>query len=377
MADNFNWGKSMTSDEVRNAAENLWRVENYRNRMPDRSLENTRLRMAEAEARYNAKQQNDKITMLESQLKSANDAINRLSETQRTASTPKTTNDDPVETVKYYKKEIQNLKSNYEQVLANVDKVTREGKRTCNEKIVNSITTYIDNNFTKWNYATLKRSYDTIQEIAEKYGFNVSFEAYLSTRSNTITCDIINENISNSDIKVMYTDIGSYLRQYLGNYFDTHYEELGIYDKETFEDYLFDIFPCINVEDEVVYNIITIIFTHINNKYENIEIAKDKRDTFIRYYKEELDLTEGALLEQMRYNSDIAMSHHIKSETDAKYEVFRKEVIEDYKKNNLKPYKIGKTANTDTKNTLLTNTISLVVLIFFVWIVCKFVSSVF
>lgn len=83
MADNFNWGKSMTSDEVRNAAENLWRVENYRNRMPDRSLENTRVRMAEAEARYNAKQQNDRITMLESQLKSANDAINRLSETQK------------------------------------------------------------------------------------------------------------------------------------------------------------------------------------------------------------------------------------------------------------------------------------------------------
>lgn len=377
MADNFNWGKSMTSDEVRNAAENLWRVENYRNRMPDRSLENTRIRMAEAEARYNAKQQNDKITMLESQLKSANDAINRLSETQRTDSTSKTTNDDPVETVKYYKKEIQNLKSKYEQVLANVDKVTREGKRNCNEKIANNLTTFIDNNFMNWDYTAIRKSYNTIHVISEKYGFDVSFEEYLSTRSNTITCDIINENISNSDIKMIYTYIGSYLRQYMGNYFDIHYEELGIYDGEAFEDYLVNTFPCINIEDVPIHDMITIIFTQINNKYEDIEIAKDKRDTFIRHYKEELDITEGALLEQLRYNSDIAMSDRIKSETDARYEVFRKEVIEDYKKNNLKPYKIDKTVNKGTNNTLLTNTISMVVLIFFVWIVCKFVSSVF
>ena len=327
MADNFNWGKSMTSDEVRNAAENLWRVENYRNRMPDRSLENTRIRMAEAEARYNAKQQNDKITMLESQLKSANDAINRLSETQRTDSTPKTTNDDPVETVKYYKKEIQNLKSKYEQVLANVDKVTREGKRNCNEKIANNLTTFIDNNFMNWDYTAIRKSYNTIHVISEKYGFDVSFEEYLSTRSNTITCDIIIENISNSDIKMIYTYIGSYLRQYMGNYFDIHYEELGIYDGEAFEDYLVNTFPCINIEDVPIHDMITIIFTQINNKYEDIEIAKDKRDTFIRHYKEELDITEGALLEQLRYNSDIAMSDRIKSETDARYEVFRKEVI--------------------------------------------------
>lgn len=378
MADNFNWGKSMTSDEVRNAAENLWRVENYRNRMPDRSLENTRLRMAEAEARYNAKQQNDKITMLESQLKSANDAINKLSETQKTTSTSElTTNDDPVETVKYYKKEIDKLKSNYEYVVNNVDKVIREGKRNCNEKIANNLTTFIDNNFMKWDYTTIERSYNTVHTVTEKYGFDVSFEEYLSTRSNTITCDIINENISNSDIKIMYTYIGSYLRQYMGNYFDIHYEELGIYDGEAFEDYLVNTFPCINIEDEPIHDIITIIFTQINNKYEDIEIAKDKRDTFIRYYKEELDITEGALLEQLRYNSDIAMSDRIKSETDAKYEVFRKEVIEDYKKNNLKPYKIDKIVNKGTNNTLLTNTISMVVLIFFVWIVCKFVSSVF
>ena len=377
MADNFNWGKSMTSDEVRNAAENLWRVENYRNRMPDRSLENTRVRMAEAEARYNAKQQNDRITMLESHLKSANDAINRLSETQKTDSTPKTTNDDPVETVKYYKKEIQNLKSNYEQVLANVDKVKREGKRNCNEKIAKNLTTFIDNNFMNWDYTAIRRSYNTIHAISEKYGFDVSFEKYLSTRSNTITCDIINENISNSDIKIIYTYIGSYLRQYMGNYFDIHYEELGIYDGEAFEDYLVNTFPCINIEDVPIHDMITIIFTQINNKYEDIEIAKDKRDTFIRYYKEELDTTEGALLEQLRYNSDIAMSDRIKSETDARYEVFRKEVIEDYKKNNLKPYKINKTVSEGTNNTLLTNTISMAVLIFFVWIVCKFVSSVF
>lgn len=378
MADNVNWGKSMTSDEIRNAAENLWRVENYRNRMPDRSLENTRLRMAEAEARYNAKQQNDKITMLESQLKSANDAINKLSETQKTTSTSElTTNDDPMETVKYYKKEIDKLKSNYEYVVNNVDKVTREGKRNCNEKIANNLTTFIDNNFMNWDYTAIRKSYNTIHVISEKYGFDVSFEEYLSTRSNTITCDIINENISNSDIKVIYTYIGSYLRQYMGNYFDMHYEELGIYDGEAFEDYIVNTFPCINIEDMPIHNMITIIFTQINNKYKDIEIAKDKRDTFIRYYKEELDIIEGALLEQLRYNSDIAMSDRIKSETDAKYEVFRKEVIEDYKKNNLKPYKIDKTVNKGTNNTLLTNTISMVVLIFFVWIVCKFVSSVF
>ena len=227
------------------------------------------------------------------------------------------------------------------------------------------------------DYTAIRRSYNTIHAISEKYGFDVSFEKYLSTRSNTITCDIINENISNSDIKIIYTYIGSYLRQYMGNYFDIHYEELGIYDGEAFEDYLVNTFPCINIEDVPIHDMITIIFTQINNKYEDIEIAKDKRDTFIRYYKEELDTTEGALLEQLRYNSDIAMSDRIKSETDARYEVFRKEVIEDYKKNNLKPYKINKTVNKGTNNTLLTNTISMAVLIFFVWIVCKFVSSVF
>lgn len=379
MADNFNWGKSMTSDEVRNAAENLWRVENYRNRMPDRSLENSRIRMAEAEARYNAKQQNDKITMLESQLKSATDAINKLSETQKTASTTKTTtNDDPTETVKYYKKEIANLKCEYEFAVNNVDKVIRDGKRNCNEKITNNLTTFIDNNFMKWDYTTIERSYNTIHVVAEKYGFAVSFEEYLSTRSNTITCDIINENISNSDIKIMYTYIGSYLRQYMGNYFDTHYEELGIYDREAFEDYLVNTFPCINVEDVPIHHIITIIFAHINDKYENIEIAKDKRDNFIRNYKEELDLAEGALMEQLRYNSDIAISDCIKAETDAKYEAFRKEVIEDYKKNNLKPYKAGKANKTEgTNNTLLTNIMSMAVLVLFIWIVCKAISAIF
>ena len=385
MADNFNWGKSMTSDEVRNAAENLWRVENYRNRMPDRTLENNRLRMAEADARQKEKQQNEKISMLENKLKDATDAINKLAASNNSATsnyiTPTYTGrEDTLTTVEYYKEEIQKINNDYKNSLKAYDDIITNAERNCSEKIVDNLTSFIDKNVESWDYSSLKRSYKDIHLVAEKFNFKKSIEDYISTRSNTMSCDDIKENISKSDIKIMYTYFSNYLRQYMGDYFEKHYEELNIIDRTKFNDYIIDTFPCIDIEDFPVYAFITIIFAHINDKYCDIEKAMKSKDNCINGYEKRIKYDEDTLYTHLKQNDDREISERILQETQAKYKAFSETIVAEYKANHpaeKRPNTLfGTGKGTNSSNKVIENVTAIAFICFIIWIGYKIVSYI-